>query len=541
MKVWQTLLLVGLVCGAGASKATAQTRPPGELAWAIRYYPRTLDPAKVEDQGAELVRYLTAGVLVRLDRYNLQVRPELASAATVSPDGRVVTFKLRPGLRFSDGAALSSADVAWSLRRVLDPAIGAPVAEEFLDAKAIKVDTPDAATIRVSLPQRVVGILEVFDEIAIEPANRVTEGRVTSGPFIVSERQPGQFVKLARNNYYWKHDDAGHRLPYASGIRLDVLTNREQEIARFTRGEYDLIDGLPPDDFALLAQRMPGAPRDTGAGLNTEQMWFNQAPGAPLADHEKAWFSSTAFRVAVAEAIKRADLARVAYDGHATPAYGFISPANTVWHDKALRVPPENPAQAARLLAEAGFTERNNQLFDAGGHAVKFSILTNVGNLARAKMAALIQQDLAALGMQVAIVTLDFPALIERLMKTQAYEACLLGHPDTDPDPNSMRNELLSSSPNHQWNPSQKTPATTWEAEIDREMNAQASTNDLRQRQQAINHVQQIVADQQPFIYLVHPDALYAVSPHLIGVAPAVLAPGLVWNIELLHREANGR
>jgi len=152
-------------------------------------------------------------------------------------------------------------------------------------------------------------------------------------------------------------------------------------------------------------------------------------------------------------------------------------------------------------------------------------------------MATLIQQDLKALGIQVTVVALDFPALIERLMHTQDYEACLLGLENVDPDPNAMMNVWLSSSPNHQWNPSEKTPTTPWEAEIDRAMNVQASSLNDADRKQAVDRVQQIVADEQPFIYLVYPNALYAVSPRLQGVQPAVLSPGLVWNIESLRLE----
>ena len=144
-------------------------------------------------------------------------------------------------------------------------------------------------------------------------------------------------------------------------------------------------------------------------------------------------------------------------------------------------------------------------------------------------MAALIQQDLAALGMQVTVVTLDFPALIERLMHTQDYEACLLGLENVDPDPNAMMNVWLSSSPNHQWNPSEKTPATPWEAEIDHAMELQAASSKIAERVQAIDRVQQIVADQQPFIYLVYPNALVAVSPPTAGhTARRARAKGLL-------------
>ncbi len=535
------LLLVALRGAVVAGAQAAAPRPPGELAWAIRTDPRTLDPARVEDATSELLRTLTAGVLIRYNRRTMQPEPALAESWTIAPDGRAITLNLRPGLRFSDGTALSSADAAASLRRVLLPATAAPVAEEFLAPAEVRVETPDTRTLRVLLPRRVIGIANVFDEIAIEPAGQARLSRVTSGPFTLAEAQPGQFVRLVRNPYFWGHDNAGAQLPYAPSIRLDVLGNRETELLRFLRGEYDLIDNLSPGSFAVLNERRPGTARDLGASLNTEQMWFNQAPDAPLPEWERAWFRAQAFRVAVSSAIDRADLARIAYDGHATVAAGFISPANRAWYNAGLRTPPEGTANSLRLLREAGFQMRGKTLVDGGGHPVRFSILTNAGNASRAKMAVLIQQDLLAVGIEVTVVTLDFPALIERLSHTHNYEACLLGHPDADPDPNSMMNEWLSSSPDHQWDPAQKSPETAWEEEIDRAMQLQATSLDPRVRHQAVDRVQQIVADQQPYIYLVYPDPLVAVSPALLGVQPALLQPNLVWNVEFLRRVDAGR
>jgi peptide/nickel transport system substrate-binding protein len=535
------LLLAGLALGAHAALSQAAPRLPGELAWVIRYDPKTFDPAKVDEQASEMVRYMTGGVLLRLNRQTQEPEPQLAESYNVSPQGTLIVFKLRQGLRFSDGAALTSADVAWSIRRVLAPATQAPVAEEFLSPAEVTVDTPDKLTIRVHLPKRVIGVGKLFDWIAIEPADRPSEGRVTSGPFTVAEYKRGQYVRLKRNPNYWRRDGAGVQLPYATGVRMDILNNREQEIALFLRGEYDLIDGLPADYFNLLTQKAPKSTRDLGASLNSEQLWFNQSSVAALPDFEKAWFLNRSFRVSVSQAIHRADLARIAYDGHATPAFGFISPANTIWHNNNLKYPHESTADAARMLEAAGFHRSGNQLYDGTGHPVKFSILTNAGNAARQKMAAMIQQDLAALGMQVTVVTLDFPALIERLMHKQDYEACLLGVSNAEPDPSSMMNMWLSSSPNHQWNPSEKTPATEWEAEIDKQMQLQASNPAQSTRKAAVDRVQQIVADQQPFIYLVYPNVLQAVSPQLRGVQPAILSPGLVWNIESIRRQEGSR
>jgi peptide/nickel transport system substrate-binding protein len=526
---------------AVSAPCQAAPRLAGELVWAIHYDPKTFDPAKVDDQASELVRYLTGGVLLRLNRQTQALEPQLAESYSVSPQGTLIVFKLRDRLHFSDGSALTSADVAWSLRRVLAAATQAPAAEEFVSAEQVTVDTPDRLTVRVHLPRRVIGVEKSFDEIVIEPANRPSEGRVTAGPFSVADYRRGQYVRLRRNPNYWRRDSAGVQLPYASGVRLDVLNNREQEISLFLRGEYDLIDGLSPDYFAILTQRSPQSTRDLGASLNTEQLWFNQSPAAPLPEFEKAWFQNRGFRVAVSAAIHRTDLARIAYSGHATPAYGFISPANRMWHNEALQYPHESVAEAARMLAASGFHRSGNQLYDAASHPVKFSIVTNSGNAARQKMASMIQQDLGALGMQVTIVPLDFPALIERLMHKQDYEACLLGVSNAEPDPSSMVNLWMSSSPNHQWNPSEKTPATAWEAEIDRQMQLQASSPVQQVRKKAVDRVQQIVADQQPFIYLVYPNVLQAVSPQLRGMQPAILAPGLVWNIEAIRRQGGAR
>ncbi|MGA7343370.1 MAG: ABC transporter substrate-binding protein [Terracidiphilus sp.] len=521
----------------GMCAAQAAPRLPGELAWTIGYDPKTFDPAKVDDQESETVRYLTAGVLLRFNRFTQQVEPRLAESWSLSPDGRTITFRLRAGLKFSDGSGLTSKDAAWSIRRVLLQATGAPVAEEFLAPAAVTVETPDAKTVVVHLPRRVIGVGKVFDEIAIEPADRPSQGRVTAGPFVVADYRRSQYVRLARNPHYQANGGAGAAQPYASGVRLDILENPEQELRLFERGEYDLIDDLPPDYFELLKKREPGSVRDLGPSLNTEQMWFNQAATAPLPEWEKTWFQSRAFRVAVSQAIHRADLARIAYLGHATPAYTFISPANTNWYDRNISAPHTDAAAAKAGLTSAGFRLNGGVLFDAAGHPVKFSILTNAGNEARMKMATLIQQDLAALGMQVNVVALDFPALIERLMHTQDYEACLLGYENVEPDPNEMLNVWLSSSQDHPWNPSEKTPATAWEAEIDRAMNLQAGSSKDAERRQAVDRVQQIVADQQPFIYLVYPNVLVAISPRLKGVQPSVLEPALTWNAESLRLE----
>jgi peptide/nickel transport system substrate-binding protein len=183
---------------------------------------------------------------------------------------------------------------------------------------------------------------------------------------------------------------------------------------------------------------------------------------------------------------------------------------------------------------------RNKTLYDASGHAVEFSLITNSGNETREKIAAMLQQDLAAIGIKLNIVTLDFQSLIERITSSLNYEACLLGLRRVELDPNAQMNVWLSSGPNHLFNPGQKTPATPWEAEIDKLMREQTSQLDRARRKVCFDRVQQIAAEQQPFIYLVNPNSLSAVARSLKNTSPTPLPPQLVWNAEFLTFRMEG-
>jgi peptide/nickel transport system substrate-binding protein len=227
-------------------------------------------------------------------------------------------------------------------------------------------------------------------------------------------------------------------------------------------------------------------------------------------------------------------MARIAFRGHARPAIGPVSPANKFWFNAKLQPHPFDQKAALQLLTQDGFHLTDGALRDHEGHPVEFSIITNAGNKYRERMATMIQQDLAGIGVKVNVVTLDFPSLIERITSSFNYEACLLGLVNDELDPNAQMNIWLSSSDTHQWNPSQKTPATAWEAEIDKLMRAQAATLDPKKRKEAYDRVQEIAWQQEPFIYLVNKNALSAVSSSLHNAHPVVLRPQVYWNIDQL-------
>ena len=508
----------------------------GELRICLHAEPKTFDPILVDDEASENVRYLTGGVLIRLNRQTQALEPGLASSWQVSKDGHRITFHLRKGLYFSDGTPFTSEDVAYTMRRLMDPQTHSPTGDAFRSGEGnVEIQTPATDVAVITFPAAVAGLERLFDQVAIVSAHSPKKEMAVLGPYYVSEYKSGEYVLLRRNPNYWKHDGQGHALPYIETVRLDIQRNREIELLRFRRGELDLINRLDPEQFSHLQKEDPTVAHNAGTGLDAEEFWFNQSPAAPLPEYKKAWFRTTEFRRAVSTAINREDICRIVYFGYAKPAYGPVSPSNHFWFDAALPAPNHDPQAALRLLEKAGFRYDGQVLKDSAGHPVEFTVVTNSGNAAREKMATMIQQDLSQIGIRVKVVTLDFPSLIERMTKTFDYDACILGLVNTDLDPDSQMTVWLSSGENHQWNPSQKTPATAWEAEIDALMREQASALNEKQRKAKFDRVQQIVAEQQPFIYLVNKDVLTAVSPAVVGADPAVLNPQVFWNIETLR------
>jgi peptide/nickel transport system substrate-binding protein len=528
--------LPALLAALCTLQAAQPPRAGGELRLALQSEPKTLDPLRATDESSELLGYLTGGVLIRQNRQSQVIEPALATSWKLAGNGRSLSFELRRGIAFSDGSPFDSADVCFTFKRLMDPKLEAPASDALGIEKGpteCVARGPYLVSLRFAAP--LVSAELVMDGIPIQ-SSRSTRGQsAVLGPFVISEHKPGVHILLTRNPRYWKKDENGRALPYLDSIRLEIQRNRDLELMRYRRGELALVNNLDPESFERLKNDAAAGTRDLGISVDTEQLWFNQTPSSPAPAHKKAWFTSTEFRLAVSEAVRRADLVRVVYRNHASPAAGPVSPANRYWANSRLLPLEASPARALDRLRKAGFTFSGGVLKDSGGHPVEFSIITNAGNKSRERMASLIQQDLAAVGMRVHVTPLDFPSLIDRIAKSFDYEACLLGLVNFDLDPSSMMNVWVSSSGQHQWNPNQKTPGTPWEAEMDRLMAAQISDLSPARRKAAYDRVQEIVYRQAPFIYLVYRHALVAVSPALGNVSPAILRPQTLWNAERIY------
>ena len=205
-------------------------------------------------------------------------------------------------------------------------------------------------------PGPVAALAAQFDQVAILSAHSPKKESAVLGPFELGEYKPGAYVLLRRNPNYWKHDATGHALPYLDSIRLEIQQNRELELLRFRRGELDLINKLDPDMYDRLSSR------DAARGAWTPgRRWIGRRSSStrlrtrPCPSTSGRWFRSDDFRRAISEGIRRDDIVRIVYHGHARPAAGPVSVANHFWLNPAVKPGSGSDAAAMALLQHAGF------------------------------------------------------------------------------------------------------------------------------------------------------------------------------------------
>jgi peptide/nickel transport system substrate-binding protein len=536
----------------------------GRLVVSLRGEPKTLNPLIAADSRSREVIAVMQADLVHINRATQLTEPALAKSWKISPDGLQYTLVLRQGIKFSDGQPLDADDVVFTFQVYLDENVHAPQRDLLIiGGKPIVVRKVDAQTIVFQLA-KTYGVGErIFDGLAILPKHLLEkpyqEGKLSQigslattanqwaglGPFRMKEYVAGQRLVLERNPYYWKTDTRGNRLPYLDELVFLFVPNADAQVLKFESGESDVISQLGAENFSVLSRQQKGyAMTDAGPGLEYNFLFFNlNDPGekaSPETRRKQQWFREVKFRQAVSNAVDREAIVRLVYQGRGSAIWGLVAPGNRRWGNEKLAHPARSLDRGRALLKEAGFSWSNGPdgesvLQDAQGKPVEFSILTSSSNADRAKMAALIQDDLKQLGMRVQVVPLEFRSLLDRVTQSKEYDACVMGIASFDADPNSDINVWLSSGGTHLWNPTQAHPATPWEAEIDRLIGEQMTARTFEQRKKLYDRAQEVLAENQPMIFLASPDILAGAKNSVGNFHPAVLEPYVLWNVEQLY------
>jgi peptide/nickel transport system substrate-binding protein len=508
--------------------------------------------------------YLLGGRLVEFDQDQQKHIPGLLESWKRADDKRTLELTLREGLKFSDGHALTADDLLFTMRALYDERTQSPIYRDamLVGGKPIETTVIDPLHVRMVFPETVAAPEGYLSNIVVLPRHVLEEDFnrgtlkdawgitsdpqkiITAGPFTLEAITPGERLRLKRNPNYWKKDSSGKQLPYLDALVIEFVSDPNNAIARLQQNSLDIIDRIRPTDYANLLNAQ-GTVRayDLGPGMNTDYIWFNLNEGVqngkPIVDPVKrAWFADVRFRRAIAHAIDRNSIATANLQKLATPLYGFVSPGNRAWVATDIPRAEYDLERARRLLREAGFTTRGTQeapeLTDAKGNRVEFTIIVPTENRPRVEMAAVVQEDLAQLGIKMNVAEIEFQALTGRWTQSYDYDAILLGAGATDPDPSSYTSFLQSSGGNHQWYPKQPKPATEWEARLDQLDAEQARETDPVRRKAIFRDIQLIIAEQLPIIPLVARHITTAANTRIGNYRPGTLLPFSLWNVEEL-------
>ena len=397
---------VALTVAAGLSLATPaigadDIKQGGGMVVTYKDDVSTLDPAIGYDwQNWSMIKSLFNG-LMDYKPGTTELTLDLAESMDISEDGLTYTFKLREGVKFHNGRALTADDIKYSIERTVNPATQSPgqgffgMIAGFDEAAAgnaaglsgIEVLSPTEIRFTLSRPDatflHVLAINFAFavpkEEVAKHGAD-FGKNPVGTGAFRMTEWSLGQRVRFERNADYY-HDG----LPKLDEIVFEVGQEPLVALLRLERGEVDILgDGIPPAKFLQVKDDPANADKIVEGGqLHTGYLTMNV---------KMAPFDNKDVRQAVNMAINKDRIIRM-INGRAVPAGQPLPPAMPGF-DKAYDGYPFDPAGAKAKLAEAGF---------ADGFTTELYAMNTDPN---PRIAQAIQQDLAAIGIKAEIKSL---------------------------------------------------------------------------------------------------------------------------------------
>ncbi len=552
------LILVALPCQAVAETVCGDARG-GAAVVSLPSEPRTFNPMVARDAASLSVLGVLMEEAVGVHSRTSEPRPLLAEEWTLSEDRKQLHFKLREGARFSDGQPVTVDDVLFTFTALLDENVGAPQRDLLLQGgQHVGVVKVDERSIRLEMEKpHAVGV-RMLDSLFILPRHRLLEAYrsgtlgdawaldaatevVGAGPFQVQSYEPGVELVLERNPHYWRSDgdgdsDGDARLPCLDRLTLRFESNPDRAVARLGAGETDFLSGLSAERFELLQRSrsdgLEASALDLGPGLTYDLIVFNSNTPGPLPARE--WLDEVAFRRAVSMAVDRQAIARLVYRGRAEALRVHIASTDPIWGVEAAPISVD-VAAARQVLADAGFGWRDDQLVDDSGRRVRLSLIHSAGNANRGRIAAILQEDLRKLGVELVVVPLEFASLVERLFEKRDYELALLTLARGDFDPNPDVSVFSSTGANHVWDRGPRDPLPAWQQDIDRLLAEQMFEPDQDRRIEMYRQFLALLQEHVPVVPLTARHSLVAYSDRLGGVDAGLLGHPLLWNVEEVY------
>jgi peptide/nickel transport system substrate-binding protein len=466
---------------------------------------KRLNPIIANDSASGDINSRIFNGLIRYDK-DLMFEGELAESWEISAAGLVITFKLRPGVRWHDGHPFSAEDVLFTYEKLIDPAVATPYGADY--ERIAKAEVLDPLTFRVTYKEPFAPALEswamgIIPKHLLEGKDVNTDGfnrnPVGTGPYRLKEWVTGQKIVLTANEDYFMGrpniDEYVYRIIPDPATTFLELKSRGIDSMGLTSLQYQRQTDTPffRENFQKFRYPSNGY---TYLGYN-------------LKDSK---FSDRNVRLALAHGINREDIIKGVRHGLGSVATGPYPPHYWAYNGDVPTY-PYDPEKAAAMLKESGWEDTDGDgLIDKDGLPFRFTIITNQGNEERKQAAEIIQQNLKQLGIDVKIKVVEWQAFINQFVDKRNFEAIILGWSiGIDPD-----NYIMWHS--SQMGPNQYNFVSYTNPEVDELLILGRKTFDQEKRKQIYRKIHTILAEDQPYCFLYVPDALPIIDRRFHGI-----------------------
>jgi peptide/nickel transport system substrate-binding protein len=465
-------------------------------------------PVLASDGTSSDINGLVYNGLVRYDK-DLRIEGDLAEGWDISPDNLTLTFHLRRGVRWHDGAPFTAEDVLFTYRLLVDPKTPTAYAERY--RQVALAEALDAHTFRVHYHEPLATAL-VSWAFPVHPRHLLEGVEVTksplasrpvgTGPYRFVAWQRGEKIVLEANSDYFEGP------AYIQRVLYRVIPDASTMFLEMQSGGLDFM-GLTPLQYAMQT--------DTPAFRRRFRKYRYPASAYSYLGYNlrRPMFQDKRVRQALSCAIDKQEIIDGVLLGLGQVASGPYKPGSWV-HNPEVRSHHYDPERARTLLAEAGWQDSDGDgVVDRDGQPLAFTIVTNQGNDQRVKAGEIIQRRLAEVGVKVKLRVVEWAAFLKEFINPGNYDATILGWNIT-PDPDGY----------NVWHSSKTKPGELnftffKNAEVDALLEAGRRTFDQAERKRIYDRFQEILAEEQPYTFLYVPDSLPVVAARFRGIEPA--------------------
>lgn len=389
------VLLAG--CGAGTPVVVG---PDASIVVGSIYPPVTLDVAVGGGQGSTEVLYRNVYEPVLTLQEDGTVTSGVAASDTVSEDGLTYTFTLREKATFHSGRPVTAEDVKFSYDTLLSPS---SKSARKSDLSVIdKVEATDPRTVTITLKQRATSFRYMSTYVWVLPKDGGNDpkGADGTGPYKVTDYQPGTSITLTRNDTYW-----GEK-PKNKEVVFRYFTDESAQTNALKSGQIDIIANVASPEQVKAFQNITGFTISEGQSTTKQVLAFND---------RREPFSKPDVRRAIRRAVNREAIRKATWDDHGKPIGSFVPPQEP-WYEDLTSLHPYNPDQAKKDLATAGHPD-----------GFSFNLVTPSSDVHLISAQA-IKTDLAKIGITVNIEPIDPSAWYSKVYQSRDFDATLQEH-----------------------------------------------------------------------------------------------------------------